>query len=107
VAGRIYMKQGDTEPPVDATLCDRNGPVDLTGTTVNFIMKFPTGSVKVNAPATIIDAVNGVVKYSWGPTDTDTPGMLRSEFQVSLVGGKIVTFPNNDYIPTDIQEQLA
>src|SRR6185436_11340913 len=102
MAGRIYMKTGDTEPPVDATLCDRNGPVDLTGASVRFIMRSPTGAIKVNAPAVIIDGPKAIVKYLWGPTDTDTPDAYRAEFEVSFPGGSVATWPNDDYVPSII-----
>jgi hypothetical protein len=107
MAGRIYMKKGDRLPVIDAQLCDRNGPVNLTGATVNFIMKSPAGVVKVNAICAIVDAVNGRVQYSWGLTDTDTANAYRSEFQVTFPGGLLETFPNDDYVPAIITEDLA
>lgn len=107
MAGRIFMKTGDLRPIVEAQLGDRNGPVNLTGATVLFIMKLPTASVpKVSAQCVIVDAPLGRVQYTWVGTDTDTPGAYRSEFQVSLPGGVVVTFPNDDYVPTIIADDL-
>ena len=101
------MKKGDILPVVDAELCDRRGPVDLTGATVNFIIKSPTGVVKINAACVIVDAANALVRYHWVPTDTNTPGAYRGEFQVSYPGGTLDTFPNDKYIPVIITEDLA
>lgn len=106
MAGRIYMKTGDTEPPVDCQLCDRNGPVNLTGCSVLFIMRSPTGAIKVNAPAVIVDAVDARVRYLWAPLDTDTPDAYRCEFQVSFPGGSVATWPNDDYVPGIVIEDL-
>ena len=109
MSGWIYMKTGDTEPPVDGQLCDRNGPVNLTGCTITFIMKSPTGTMKVNSPMVIVDAVDARVRYYWGPTDTDTPDAYLCEIEVSFPGGSIATWPNgpyDKYIPGIIIEDL-
>lgn len=108
MAGRIYMKVGDLRPAVDAQLCDRNGPVDLTDALqVLFIMKSLTsGSPKINAAANVIDPLDGRVQYVWTGTDTDTADAYRSEFQVSFPGGIVETFPNDDYIPVIITDDL-
>ncbi len=106
MAGRIYMKQHDTLPPIDAQLCDRNGPVNLAGSTVNYIMRDPVGAIKVNNICAIVDAAEGRVRYSWLSVDTDTNGAYRSEFQVSFPGGAVVTFPNDDYVPAIITDDL-
>lgn len=108
MSGRVVVKKGDLQPVVDATLYDRLGPVNLAGATVRYIMKHPsTGVVKVNAVCALVDATNGVVRYTWAGTDTDTAGTYRSEFEVTYSSGAKETFPNDDYILAVITDDLA
>ena len=82
--------------------------LDLTGASILFLMK------KQNAPYTAysfnaaIDgtATNGNVKYVMGtgfPTDR---GMYKQQWQVTLSGGKKLTFPNGDFNYIEIEEDL-
>lgn len=90
----LSMKVGDRAPLLRAMLVDDAGnPVNLTGATVTFRMKSRSGgSLKVNAAASVVDAVNGVAQYTWAATDTDTAGYYRAEFGVSF-GGPMETVP--------------
>lgn len=102
------IKRNDTDPPITATLQDSNGAVDLTGSTVKFIMKSPdNNTAKVNSPATISDAVNGQVQYFWQQGDTDTAGLFFAEWEVTLPSGKVATFPNNTFNSIMITEDLG
>jgi uncharacterized protein YfaS (alpha-2-macroglobulin family) len=47
--------------------------------------------------ATIHDAPNGVVRYSWGTDDTDEAGRYRAEFEVTYADGSVETFPNDGF----------
>lgn len=104
----IYVKRNDRKPIVESVLGDRNGPVNLTGATVKFIMQDPSsGAVKINTAATIVDAVAGSVSYSWVVGDTDTASTYRQEWEVTFVDGKKETFPNDDYNRVIVTEDLA
>lgn len=102
----IVLKKGDRLPVVKATLKDVNGAVDLTGTTVKFIMR-NGGVVKINAAAVIESAVAGTVKYEWALADVDTAGQFRAEFEVTDGTGKKLTFPNDRYLSVEILEDIA
>lgn len=109
----FIIKQGDTSPAMVAALKtpDRQ-PVDLTGATVEFHMRFvPTdetpSATPVSAAAQIVDASAGEVRYAWGPTDTAVAGDWDAEFQVTFPGGAIETYPNNGYIEVSIIEQAG
>lgn len=102
----VVLKQGDTWPPVRATLKDENGPVDLTGCTVKFRMSGPSGANTVNESATITDAANGKVMYTWQKGDTKVVGQHRAEFVVTFANGKRATFPNNNFIFIQINEDV-
>ena len=87
----------DLLPPLTIACLYRDGTVvDLTDATApRFLMKHATGSgtdLKVDSPATILDAPGGIMRYSWAGTDTDTVGTYKAEFEVTI-SGMPITFP--------------
>lgn len=84
--------QGDTEPPITATL-QRNGVVeDLTGASVRFQMrKADDKHYTVNGSAAFIDADAGTVKYAWGASDLNVPGDYIVQWEVTYASGRIET----------------
>ncbi len=103
----IKWKQGDLLPEVTVTLSDGSGPFDLTGCTVKFIMRQIGAAVpKIDAAASILSATTGRVRYTPSGTDTDTVGDYEAEFEVTKSGKKI-TFPNEDYMPAKITDDLG
>lgn len=70
-----YQTKGDRRTAIAATLRKPDGEVvDLTGCTVTFRMvKASDDTVKINsAAATVDDAEEGDVSYSWAAADVDT-----------------------------------
>lgn len=104
----MTIKQGDTYPPVRATLTDYSGTaIDLTDATVTFRMVDANGNTVIAAGAcTITNAATGEVQYQWAEADTDTPGRFRAEFVVEFSGGAIATVPNSNYIIVEIVRNL-
>ena len=104
----FYIKEGDVLLKIEATLKDENDAVvDLTGAAVIFKMKGRTSvTIKVDAAATIDDAVNGKVSYTWAAGDTDTAGDYHAEFEVTFTGGSVLTFPNDGYLEIKILSDL-
>jgi hypothetical protein len=106
------LKQHDRLPPIQAVLKSGNPPaaVDLTtAASVKFIMATSTvgGTIKVNAAATIVDAVTGVVRYDWAALDTATVGTFVAEWQVTWSSGtKQQTFPTTSYHSIEIVSDL-
>jgi hypothetical protein len=89
------MKQHDTLPQVTAAL---GGFGDLTGAAVKFVMSKPGNvSPKVAAAGTFDDRTAGIVRYSWIPGDTDTPGTYDAEWEITYSNGKKQTFPGDSY----------
>lgn len=105
----FYLKQNDTSPAMLATLQDANGTaVNLTAATVRLHMRaIGATQTKVNASATLVDPNNGIVRYNWSASDTNTVGQFQAEFQVTYADGKIETFPNDSYIPVEITDDIA
>ena len=103
------IKSRDRLPPLRVQLIEDNGyPANLTDATVRFIMKRnPNASPVVDAQATILDPLNGVVEYAWQAGDTDSPGMYVAEFEVTYPDGTIKTYPGYNYIYIRIAQDLA
>jgi len=103
------IKQNDTSPVIAATLKDASGtPVNLTAATVQFHMRKIGGStLKVDAAATLVDAAQGSIKYTWTGSDTDSAGNYSAEFEVTYSDGTIETFPNGGNISIIIAQNLG
>lgn len=107
MAATFYIKRNDHRPPIEAALKQANGaPINLEHATVKFIMSNDAG-IKVEAPAQIIDATNGVVKYDWQEGDTDTAGSYQAEFEITFQDEDLMTVPNAEYIIITILSDLG
>ena len=94
----IKRKQGDTGPDIVATLKNGDGTVaNLTGATVKFNLRGPTGTLVVDhATATVLDAANGRVKYAIQSGNLAALGAHRMEWEVAFGGGgPTITYPND------------
>ena len=90
------MKQGDRLPFLTATLTDNGSAVNLTGATVLFIVRYrESGQIKFQAPATVVDALNGAVRYEWQAGNTDEVGKFDYEFVAQWPGSVNQTFPGS------------
>lgn len=105
----FYVKQNDTSPAMLATLQDADGvAVSLVGATVRFHMRKLGGTqTKVDAAATVVNALAGTVRYSWIAADTNTVGSYQAEFEVTYADASVETFPNDSYIPVEIIDDIA
>jgi len=99
---KFTIKRGDTSPSIAFDLMSGGAAVDLTGAAVKFIM-----ANKINAAATIEDAVAGTVRYDWQAGDTAVTGAFKAEFEVTFPGGLVETFPNAEYILVEILADLG
>lgn len=82
----LEVTQGDNKPDVVGTLTDRitGDPLDLTDADDVFFRMRKSDDKRwtVNAAATITDAVNGLVTYSWGANDLANDGEYEAYFHV-------------------------
>lgn len=107
----FVAKQGDSLPAWNDTLTyddDTNTPVDLSGATVNFVMRAQSStSPVINTAATIIgDPSLGQVAYVPTSTDTATAGEYNASWIVTFGTGGIQHFPTDGYLSVQIQENL-
>jgi len=106
----FFMKQNDTAPSLAITVLNKSTklPLSLVGATAKFSMR-ASGSVvaKVNGvSADVYDETGGKVRYNWTASDTDTVGEYEAEFEVTLQGGGIVTFPQDGYIKVIVLDDI-
>lgn len=103
------IKENDTSPVLQRTLVDSAGTaVNLTGASVVFKMYDQVRATQVvSAAATLDDAANGVVSYTWQAADTDVPGWYWVEFVVTYSDSSIEKFPNSGFISVKINKELG
>jgi hypothetical protein len=96
----FYWKQYDTAPTIQVQLTDSTGaPIDVTGSTVFFVMKAPgAGTTKIKSAGVLVTPASGVVSYSPTGTDLDTAGSYQAEWQLVYPSGKRQTFPDPGYL---------
>lgn len=88
------MRKGDREPPFSSQLFSANRPIDLAGITVRFKMTLRGATTpKVDAPAVVVDAANGKVRYDWGATDTNAEGSYDVRWELTFPSGNKRTIP--------------
>ena len=105
----FYIKRNDTSPSMLATLQDASGnAIDITAASVRFHLR-PIGSqtVTVDEAATIVTAIDGLVRYDWQAADTATIGSYQAEFEVTYADTTVETFPNDGYIRVEIISDIA
>lgn len=81
---------GNLAPSITYQVTSSGAPVDLTTATgVRFRMR-PMGSnsLKVDAPATVVSAAQGQLRYDWVSNDVDTAGIYLVWWVVTWPGGK-------------------
>ncbi len=104
----ISIKENDRLPVVNAILRQAGQPINLTGSTVKFIMADAyTGTVKVNASCSVTNATGGAVSYAWAAGDTDTVSSYKAEFQITDSNGKTLTCPNTGHLTVEVVDDLA
>lgn len=107
------LMEGDLLPEIQFTIQNDDGtPVNLTNaSSVRFLMAtLPTDGTdsanQIDAAATFVDKPNGVVKYTWAGTDTNTRGRYAAVFEVTDGTGKRFSVPNDDYLYISVLARL-
>ena len=71
---------GEIPPPLRYTFYDADGiPINLAGFTAKFDVCEKFGSPS-SYSATVADAANGIVQYTWTGAEFPVPGSYRAEF---------------------------
>lgn len=102
------LKQHDTWPPIEATLSDQHGPLDLTGATVKLILKTAGGSpTTVIGACTLVSPSSGIVEYVWVVGDTATVNTYQGEFEITWPDSTVSTVPNDSYFAVAVIADLG
>ncbi|WP_079479723.1 BppU family phage baseplate upper protein [Halobacillus salinus] len=95
----LVIKKGDTGEAITAVLKRKGKAEKLTNKTVKFCM-----SNGLEAYAQVIDAENGIVMYPIEDTFFNELGFFSGEFKVTYEDGRVLSFPDGDFIPIRIIE---
>jgi hypothetical protein len=91
----LIFVQGDTAPDLLGTIHDADdteAPVDLTDATVRFQMRRADDrKFTINAPAEILDAAEGKVRYRWSVNDLSYPGDYVVQWEVTYPDSRVQT----------------
>lgn len=106
------IKRGDTGPPLNATLSDANGAINLTTATQVKILFASIDADPVDTfsgVCTIVDAALGKVRYTWAidGTDTNVAATYHVEFEITWGDGTKWTVPNDTYKSVEIKADLG
>lgn len=103
----FYIWRNDTSPALLVVAKDDNeNVIDISGSSVQFKMWDENGALLVDSSGTVVDGVNGEMKYEWASRDTDYPqGIYDGQFKVTFSGGELESFPNTRTIKIKIMEQ--
>lgn len=106
------IKQGDTQPSIEATLLSDGDPVNLEQAAVLFDMDHTSEDVRITGLCTVQD-VDGEVAYIWKDGDTDIEGTYEAEFLIDYTLPESVsefekdeTFPPERFLRIEINESL-
>jgi len=105
----FWIKRGDTLPIVSGYLVGADGArPNLTGATVLAKMRNArTGAVVFSTAATITDAPNAGISYSWASGDTTNTLEGQLEFEVTFPSTKVESFPNPGFISVHITSDVS
>jgi hypothetical protein len=92
------IKAGALDPPLEAQLTDKDGPIPLLGATVVMTIRQLDGRKVLVKTCTITDAANGWVRYQWVAGDTNTVGLYRLEFSITWPGRGPRVVPNDSWV---------
>jgi hypothetical protein len=88
--------QGDRRPILTATLTQAGEPLNLTGASgVVFRGRLQDGTTAFTGSCTITGASTGDVSYTWGASDTATPGLYICEFVITWSTGVTQAIPTH------------
>lgn len=91
----IKLVQGDTRPALIVTLRDTDDsgdPINISGATVRLLFReYDALALTDSIVGSIIDPLNGLVKFNWNTDTLDIPGDYEGEFEVTYSDGTIHT----------------
>jgi len=102
----VVIKQRDTARTFTDVLTIDSVPINLTGASVKFVLRKPTGVV-VKQTATIVTPVGGEVSYQPIATDFELSGTYAQEWEVTTSDSKVITFPSFGHNVIEVNPDLG
>jgi BppU N-terminal domain len=108
----LYLKQGDLQPYYYAQITDKNGPVNLSGSTATAYFSMRdfnnvNATPKINRQSAVVtNPASGLLEYRWNAGDTDTPGTYAAEFYIIPTNGAGYSVPTRDQARVIIVKNL-
>ncbi len=105
----FYLKKGDRLPSIEVQLLDsEQQPIDVSTAVVTFRMRIKGGTtLKASGTCTQPNGgADGVVRFAWGASDTDTAGTYNAEFSCNF-SSSIQTVPSSGYVTVVIEDILT
>jgi hypothetical protein len=103
---KTSIKSGDTAIEFTATLTRNNVPVNLTSSSVKFLLRNRATGTAFSATATIVVAAAGTVSYEPGVGFPTTAGNYSQEWEVTFPDTTVLTFPSAGYNTLVIEDDL-
>lgn len=106
---KVSIKQSDTAIEFTANLTKNSVVVNLTGvTSVLFLLTLMDSPYTAYSLTAAVDgtATAGNVIYTVGAGFPTVVGLYRQEWQITLSGGTILTFPSSSYNVVEIEADL-
>lgn len=97
----ITLKQGDTGIGLKATLSNDDGHINLTNSSVLFLMN------EHEIQSVIVNEENGEVEVIFNKIHTSKAGIFNAEFEVQFSDGRVETYPNDGYLQIKIMRDLG
>jgi hypothetical protein len=90
---KLFRVQNDTGEPINFTVLLDNAVKDLTGCSVDFIMKSPTGAAinSGHTACTLVSPTAGTCRYDFAVGDLAEVGTYTCDLQLTNSDGTIVT----------------
>lgn len=104
----VKIKRNDTARSIEDTLMFGGVVINLTGATVVLVLKSDLGTV-VRRTAAVVSASAGTVRYTLvaGDWNTLTAGVWKTEWEVTISGGTVLTIPDDGYHTIEIVPDLS
>lgn len=100
----MRIKAGDLLPPLVIDVTDNGNPVNMSSATSVHVVAEQGGTALFTDTSPVLDNTAGTVTHAWSAGQTDTPGRIWIEVQVTWPGGKIQSFPPFGSLAVDIEE---
>jgi hypothetical protein len=102
----FVIKQHDTYPPLELTLSDQAGAIDLTEAE-EIKLYIDRESTVVTGKMEAVDAEKGEVKYEWAVEDLSVVGTFNFEVEITWKSGRVQTVPNGGDLSIEIVDDIG